>query len=192
MLLDPKNQVRPALVVGDGGMRLWSALDRVYPDTRHQRCRVHKTANVLAAMPKVIHPQVKSALQQIWRADTRTNADKAFDHFLACHQVKYEKATRKLIEDRDGLMNFFDFPAEHWHTIRTTNPIESTFATIRHRMRLSKGCLSRSTLLSMIFKLGQCAERRWRKLQGYRRLTQIIQGEWNSRMESRYNPTAQR
>ena len=178
VLLDLKSRGMnaPALAVADGAMGFWTALEHVYPATRHQRCWVHKTANVLAALPKAIHPKVKSALQQIWMADTRASADKAFDHFLACHQVKYEKATRKLIKDREELMNFFDFPAEHWQSIRTTNPIESTFATIRHRTRLSKGCLNRSTLLSMMFKLGQCAESRWRRLRGFRRLAQVIQG----------------
>ena len=177
VLLDLKNRGMnaPALGIANGTMGFWSALDQVYPDTRHQRCWVHKTANVLAAMPKALHSKVKSELQQIWMADTRADADKAFDHFLAYHQAKHEKTTRKLIEDREELVNFFDFPAEHWQSIRTTNPIESTFATTRHRTRLSKGCLSRSTLLAMMFKLGQCAESRWRRLRGYRRLAQVIQ-----------------
>ena len=166
----------PKLAIGDGAMGFWSALDRVYPEVRHQRCRVHKTTNVLAAMPKAIQPGVKSALRQIRMAETRDQADRAFDGFLARYQDQYPKAAVKLIRDRKELMNFFDFPAEHWQSIRTTNPIESTFATIRHRTRTTRGCLSRDTMLSMMFKLGQCAESRWRRLRGFRRLGQVIEG----------------
>ncbi len=178
VLLDLKSRGMnaPKLAIGDGAMGFWSALDRVYPEARHQRCRVHKTANVLAAMPKAIHPKVKSALQQIWMAETRDHANQAFDRFLARYQEKYPKAAVKLIQDRKELMNFFDFPAEHWQSIRTTNPIESTFATIRHRTRTTRGCLSRDTMLDMMFKLGQCAESRWRRLRGFRRLGQVIEG----------------
>ncbi len=166
----------PRLAIGHGAMGFWSALDRVFPEARHQRCRVHKTANVLAAMPKAIHPGVKSALQQIRMAETRDHANQAFDRFLARYQEKYPKAAVKLIEDRKELMNFFDFPAEHWQSIRTTNPIESTLATIRHRTRTTRGCLSRDTMLDMMFKLGQCAESRWPRLRGFRRLGQVIEG----------------
>ncbi len=170
VLLDLKGRGMnaPKLAIGDGAMGFRSALDRVYPEARHQRCRVHKTANVLAAMPKAIHPKVKSALQQIRMAETRDQADRAFDRFLARYQDQYPKAAVKLIRDRKELMNFFDFPAEHWQSIRTTNPIESTFATIRHRTRTTRGCLSRDTMLDMMFKLGQCAESRW--------LGQVIEG----------------
>ena len=157
-------------------MGFWSALDQVYPETRHQCCRVHKTANVLAAMPKAIHPGVKSALQQIRMAETRDHGDRAFDRFLARYQDQHPKAAVKLIQDRKELMNFFDFPAEHRQSIRTTNPIESTFVTIRHRTRTTRDCLSRDTMLAMMFKLGQCAESRWRRLRGFRRLGQVIEG----------------
>ncbi len=178
VLLDRKRRGMnaPKLAIGDGAMGFRSALDRVYPEARHQRCRVHKTANVLAAMPKAIQPRVKSALQQIRMAETRDQADRAFDRFLARYQDQYPKAAVKLIRDREELMNFFDFPAEHWQSIRTTNPIESTFATIRHRTRTTRGCLSRDTMLDMMFKLGQCAESRWRRLRGFRRLGQVIEG----------------
>ena len=155
VLLDRKGRGMnaPKLAIGDGAMGFWSALDRVYPEVRHQRCRVHKTANVLAAMPKAIHPKVKSALQQIRMAETRDHANQAFDRFLARYQEKYPKAAVKLIEDRKELMNFFDFPAEHWQSIRTTSPIESTFATIRHRTRTTRGCLSRDLPISHKFCL---------------------------------------
>ena len=178
VLLDLKGRGMnaPKLAIGDGAMGFWSALDQVYPEARHQRCWVHKTANVLTAMPKAIHPKVNSALQQIWMAETRDQADQAFDRFLARCQDKYPKAAVKLIRDREELMNFFDFPAEHWQSIRTTNPVESTFATIRHRTRMTRGCLSRDTMLDMMFKLGQCAESRWRRLRGFRRPGQVIEG----------------
>ena len=166
----------PRLGIGDGALGFWSALDHVWPETRHQRCWVHKTVNVLTEVPKAIQPRVKTALQQIWMAETRNDADEAFDHFLACYEAKYPKAAGKLVEDREDLMSFFDFPAEHWQSIRTTNPIESTFATIRHRTRTTRGCLSRSTMLAMMFKLGQCAETRWRRLRGHHRLAQVIEG----------------
>ncbi len=178
VLLDLKGRGMnaPKLAIGDGAMGFWPALDRVFPEARHQRCRVHKTANVLAAMPKAIQPRVKSALQQIRMAETRDQADRAFDGFLARYRDQHPKAAVKLIEDRKELMNFFDFPAEHWQSIRATNPIESTLATIRHRTRTTRGCLSRDTMLDMMFKLGQCTESRWRRLRGFRRLGQVIEG----------------
>ncbi len=164
------------LTIADGAMGFRSVLDRVFPEARHQRCRVHKTANVLAAMPKAIQPGVKSALRQIRMAETRDQAGRAFDGFLARYQDQYPKAAVKLIQDREERMNFLDFPAEHWQSIRTTNPIESTFATIRHRTRTPRGCLSHDTMLAMMFKLGQCAESRWQRLRGFRRLGQVIEG----------------
>ena len=166
----------PKLAVGDGAMGFWAALDEIYPDTRHQRCWVHKTANVLNALPKLSQPKAKQALHQIWMAQTRQQAHRAFDQFVQVYQDKYPKAVAVLQKDREPLLAFYDFPAKHWQSIRTTNPIESTFATIRHRTRRTKGCLSRNGMLCMMFKLGQSAEKRWRRLRGFRQLGQVIEG----------------
>jgi len=137
----------PQLATGDGAMGFWAALDEVYPETRHQRCWVHKTANVLNALPKLSQPKAKQALHEIWQAETKGNAEKAFDQFILAYENKYPKATLCLQKDREELMAFFDYPAQHWQSIRTSNPIESTFATIRHRTKRSKGCLSRDGML---------------------------------------------
>ena len=166
----------PKLAIGDGAMGFWSALDEIYPDTRHQRCWVHKTANVLNALPKSSQPKAKQALHQIWMAETREQAQRAFGLFVQMYQDKYPKAVEVLQKDRDQLLAFYDFPASHWQSIRTTNPIESTFATIRHRTKRSKGCLNRNGMLCMMFKLGQSAEKRWRRLRGFRQLGQVIEG----------------
>ena len=166
----------PQLAVGDGAMGFWAALDEVYPDTRHQRCWVHKTANILNRFPKSLQPKAKQSLHDIWQADTRKNAEKAFDLFAQTYEAKYPKAVECLQKDQDTLMAFFDFPAQHWQSIRTSNPIESTFGTIRHRTRRSKGCLSRDGMLHMMFKLGICAEKRWRKLRGFNYLAKVIEG----------------
>ena len=133
----------PKLAVGDGALGFWSALDEIYPDTRHQRCWVHKSANVLNALPKSVQPKATEALHEIWMAETRADAQRAFDQFIHTNHDKYPKATECLEKDREELLEFYDFPAVHWQSLRTTNPIESTFATIRHRTRRSKGCLSR-------------------------------------------------
>ena len=166
----------PKLAIGDGAMGFWSALDEIYPDTRHQRCWVHKTANVLNALPKSSQPKAKQALHQIWMAETREQAQRAFGLFVQMYKDKYPKAVEVLQKDRDQLLAFYDFPASHWQSIRTTNPIESTFATIRHRTKRSKGCLNRNGMLCMMFKLGQSAEKRWRRLRGFRQLGQVIEG----------------
>ena len=166
----------PKLAIGDGAMGFWSALDEIYPDTRHQRCWVHKTANVLNALPKSSQPKAKQALHQIWMAETREQAQRAFDLFVQMYKDKYPKAVEVLQKDRDQLLAFYDFPASHWQSIRTTNPIESTFATIRHRTKRTKGCLNRNGMLCMMFKLGQSAEKRWRRLRGFRQLGQVIKG----------------
>ena len=161
----------PKLAVGDGAMGFWAALDEIYPDTRHQRCWVHKTANVLNALPKA-----KQALHQIWMAETRQQAHRAFDQFVQMYQDKYPKAVEVLHKVREPLLAFCDFQAKHWQSIWTTNPIESTFATIRHRTRRTKGCLSRNGMVCMMFKLGQSAKKRWRRLRGLRQLGQVIEG----------------
>ena len=166
----------PKLAIGDGAMGFWAALDETYPDTRHQRCWVHKTANVLNYLPKSVQPKVKSALQDIWKAETKVAAESAFDLFIQTYDAKYPRATNCLMKDREELMAFYDFPAMHWQSIRSTNVIESTFATIRHRTKRSKGCLSRSTMLQMMFKLSECAETSWRKLRGFNDLGKVITG----------------
>ncbi|MEC4678986.1 MAG: IS256 family transposase [Nitrospirota bacterium] len=166
----------PKLAVGDGAMGFWSALEEIYPETAQQRCWVHKTANVLNALPKSLQAKGKQAVEEIYMSDTRKNAVYAFDLFVKTYEAKYPKATHCLQKDREELLAFYDFPALHWQSIRTSNPIESTFGTIRHRTKRSKGCLSREGMLHMMFKLSQCAERKWRKLRGFNTLTKVIQG----------------
>ncbi len=164
------------LAIGDGALGFWAALDEIYPDTRHQRCWVHKSVNVLNALPKLSQPKAKQALYEIWQAETKGNAESAFDLFIQTYEAKYPKATLCLQKDRDELLAFFDFPAQHWQSIRTSNPIESTFATIRHRTKRTKGCLSRDGMLHMMFKLGQCAQGKWRRLRGFDYLAKVIKG----------------
>jgi len=166
----------PKLAIGDGAMGFWSALEEVFPLTRQQRCWQHKTMNVLNCLPKLSQPKAKKALHNIWQAETRKDAVKAFDLFIKIYEPKYPKAALCLQKDREDLMAFFDFPAQHWQSIRTSNPIESAFATIRHRTKRSKGCLSRDGMLHMMFKLGQCAEENWRKLRGFDYLAKVITG----------------
>jgi len=131
---------------------------------------------VLNALPKSVHPKAKRALHAIWQAATRQEADRAFDQFIVTYAPKYPKATACLLKDQDALLTFYNFPAKHWQSVRTTNPIESTFATIRHRTARTKGCVTRDSLLHMMFKLGQCAEKNWRKLRGFADLTKVIDG----------------
>jgi len=166
----------PKLAIGDGAMGFWAALEEVYPETRQQRCWMHKTMNVLNCLPALSQPKAKAALHDIWQAETKDDAEKAFDLFIKTYEPKYPKAALCLQKDRDDLMAFFDFPAQHWQSIRTSNPIESAFATIRHRTKRSKGCLSRDGMLHMMFKLGQCAEQNWRKLRGFDYLAKVITG----------------
>jgi len=166
----------PELAIGDGAMGFWAALEEVYPETRQQRCWMHKTMNVLNGLPKSVQPKAKQALHAIWQAETRTEAEKAFDLFIKTYEPKYPKATLCLHKDREELMAFYDFPAQHWQSIRTSNPIESTFGTIRHRTKRSKGCLSRDGMLHMMFKLGQCAEKTWRRLRGFDYLAKVVTG----------------
>ena len=166
----------PELAIGDGAMGFWAALEEVYSETRQQRCWMHKTMNVLNCLPKSAQAKAKQALHAIWQAETKADAEKAFNLFLKTYEPKYPKATICLQKDRDELMAFYDFPARHWQSIRTSNPIESTFGTIRHRTKRSKGCLSRDGMLHMMFKLGQCAEKRWRRLRGFDYLAKVITG----------------
>jgi transposase-like protein len=179
LLLDVKSRglaVDPKLATGDGALGFWKALPQVYPATREQRCWVHKTANVLDKLPKRLQPEGKEKLHAIWMAPTRAEAERAFDLFVATYQAKYDKASACLAKDRDVLLTFYDFPAEHWRHLRTTNPIESTFATVRLRHRRTKGNGTRSACLSMVFKLMQSAQRRWRLLNGSNLLPDVIQG----------------
>ena len=166
----------PELAIGDGAMGFWAALEEVYPQTRQQRCWMHKTMNVLNCLPKSAQPKAKQALHEIWQAQTREDAEKAFDLFIQTYEPKYPKAAICLHKDREELMAFYDFPAQHWQSIRTSNPIESTFGTIRHRTKRSKGCLSRDGMLHMMFKLGQCAEKKWRRLRGFDYLAKVVTG----------------
>ena len=167
ILLDLKNRglsMAPSIAIGDGALGFWSALRKVFPKTREQRCWVHKTSNVLDKMPKRLRPQAKAMLQQIWIASTRADAASVFNLFLNTFRAKYPKACECLEKDRDVLLTFYDFPAEHWPHLRTTNPIESTFATVRLRTRRTKGSGSRIACLTMVYKLIESASMRWRAL----------------------------
>ena len=166
----------PKLAIGDGAMGFWAALDEVYPKTQQQRCWLHKTMNVLNCVPKSVQPKMTQALHNIWQAETREKAESAFDTFIQIYEPKYPKAALCLHKDRDELLAFYDFPAQHWQSIRTTNPIESTFGTIRHRTKRAKGCLTRDGMLHMMFKLGQCAQKKWRRLRGFDYLAKVITG----------------
>jgi putative transposase len=168
--------IPPRLAVGDGALGFWAALRDIYPETRQQRCWVHKTANVLNYLPKSLQPKAKAALHEIWMAATKAQALVAFEQFVAAFGAKYPKAVECLVKDRETLLAFYDFPAEHWIHIRTSNAIESTFATVRHRTERTKGCLTRDGMLSMIFKLGMSAEKNWRRLRGFRWLAKVIDG----------------
>ncbi len=179
LLLDLKQRglaQGPQSAIGDGALGFWKALRQVYGKTREQRCWVHKTANVLNKLPTSLQPKAKTHLQDIWMAETRKDADKAFDFFITAYGAKYDKAVDCLVKDREVLLTFYDFPAEHWKHIRTTNPIESTFATVRLRTEKTKGCLSRQTALTMVFRLCQCAEKTWRRLDGSQHLGEVVRG----------------
>jgi putative transposase len=177
LLLDLRRrglEIGPKLAIADGALGFWQALEEVWPNTHGQRCWVHKTANVLNKLPKSQQPKAKTALQEIWMAETKKDALKAFDAFLETYGVKYRPAVECLTKDHETLLAFYDFPAEHWKHLRTSNPIESTFATIRHRTVRTKGCLSNKTAVAMIFKLAQAAEKTWRRLDGQNQLPKVI------------------
>lgn len=179
LLLDLKGRglaIAPKLAVGDGALGFWKALEQVFPETVRQRCWKHKCANILSKLPKTRADDAKADLREIWMAATRKEADAAFDRFIDVWEPKYPKASACLAKDHLALLAFFDFPAQHWVSLRTTNPIESTFATIRHRTKRTKGCLSRQTMLAMIYKLGQSAQRRWRRMHGYKLIADVITG----------------
>ena len=168
--------VAPELATGDGALGFWKALDEVSPTTRHQRCTVHKTVNVLDKLPKSVQPAAKSDLREVWNAPDRATAEAAIATFAKKYGAKYEKAVTCLAKDRDALLTFYDFPAEHWDHLRTSNPIESVFATVRHRTVRTKGALSQDTARLMVFKLVMAAAGTWRRLKGENQLPKVVQG----------------
>jgi putative transposase len=168
--------IAPELATGDGALGFWKALEEVSPTTRHQRCTVHKTANVLDKLPKSVQPTAKADLREIWTAPDRATAETAIATFAEKYGVKYEKAVTCLVKDRDALLTFYDFPAEHWDHLRTSNPIESVFATVRHRTVRIKGALSQDTARLMVFKLVIAAAKTWRRLKGENQLPKVIAG----------------
>lgn len=168
--------IDPKLAIGDGALGFWAAARKVWPKVRQQRCWVHKTANVLDKLPKRQQTQAKSMIHEIWMAATRKQADKAFDLFVQTYEAKYPRAVACLTKDRDVLLTFYDFPAEHWTHLRTTNPIESTFATVRLRHNKTKGNGSRAACLAMVFKLAESAQKRWRRLNGHALIPDVIAG----------------
>jgi transposase-like protein len=166
----------PRLVVGDGGLGFWAALREIYPDTQEQRCWVHKTANILDSMPKSIQPKAKERIHDIYLAPTREQAFVAYNNFLSLYGKKFPKACECLAKDKDVLFAFYDFPAEHWIHLRSTNPIESTFATVRLRTEKTKGCGTRLATLTMVFKLVYETRKTWKKIKGYRLIPKVLQG----------------
>lgn len=169
-------KIPPELAVGDGALGFWAALNQEYPSTREQRCWVHKTANILNKLPQGVQAKAKAMIHDMYMAETKKAALKAYREFLDLYEAKYPKACECLKKDQDALFTFYDFPAEHWKHIRTTNPIESTFASIRLRTRRTKGCGSRIATLTMVFKLAMAAQKRWRKLNGHELIGKILQG----------------
>jgi transposase-like protein len=179
LLLDLKERglsIDPKLAIGDGSLGFWKALPQVFGSTRAQRCWKHKTANVLNKLPKGLQAKAKADLNDICMAEDRATAEQAFDNFLLNYEPKYPKASECLSKDRETLLTFYDFPALHWQHIRTTNPLESTFATVRLRTNKTRGCVSRGGMLAMVFKLTKVAEQKWHKLKGNELLVQVIQG----------------
>ena len=168
--------IAPELATGDGALGFWKALEEVSPTTQHQRCTVHKTANVLDKLPKSVQPAAKADLREIWAAPDRATAEAAIATFAEKYGAKYDKAVACLLKDRDALLTFYDFPAEHWEHLRTSNPIESVFATVRHRTVRTKGALSQDTARLMVFKLVMAAAKTWRKLNGENQLPKVVQG----------------
>ena len=166
----------PKVAVGDGALGFWAALRKVFPTTTEQRCWVHKTANVLNKLPRSAQARAKAALHEIWMAETKANAEEALGLFVEKYDAKYPKAVTCLVKDRDVLLAFYDYPAEHWLHLRTTNPIESTFATVRLRHRRTKGSGSRVACLAMVFKLALCAQKKWRRLNGYQQIFKLTEG----------------
>jgi len=169
-------KIAPKVAVGDGALGFWAALEEEFPGCRQQRCWVHKTANILDKLPKSIQIGAKSLIHEMYMSPTKELGFKTFEQFLNLYQAKYPKACDCLAKDKNRLFTFYDFPAEHWQHIRTTNPIESTFATVRHRSRQTKGCGSRTATLSMVFKLAIEAQKHWRKLKGSKLIAKVVNG----------------
>ncbi len=167
----------PELAIGDGALGFWAAIAEAAPCVRHQRCWVHKTKNIMDKVPKAIQEQAKSLIYEMYMAETRVDAFAAYDAFLEKYHAKYPKACECLSKDREELFTFYDFPAEQWIHLRTTNPIESTFATVRHRTKRTKGCGSRIATLTMVFKLVQEAQKTWKRLRGYSLIPLLIEGK---------------
>ncbi|MCK1680163.1 IS256 family transposase [Bradyrhizobium sp. 147] len=179
LLIDVKRRglpIAPEIAVGDGALGFWKALDAICPDTRHQRCWVHKTVNVLDKVPLSVQANMKTDLREVHRAPNRGSAEAAIDVFAEKYRAKYGRAVECLTKDRDELLAFYDFPAEHWDHLRTTNPIESVFATVRHRTVRTKGSLSPTTARLMVFKLVIAAAKTWRRLKGTNQLPKLIAG----------------
>jgi len=180
ILLDLKQRglsFAPKLAIGDGSLGFWAALDEVFPETKRQRCWVHKTANILDKMPKSIQPKAKSMIYEMYMAPSKESALKAYDHFIKSFEPKYPKAVECLLKDKEDLFTFYEFPATHWTHIRTTNPIESTFATVRLRTKKTKGCGSRTATLSMVFKLTMEASKNWLKLKGHKLILLVLENK---------------
>lgn len=175
-LVDQGLQHHPLLAIGDGALGFWKALPQVWPTTKTQRCWVHKTANVLNKLPKKLQSNAKSELWEVYRAETKTDANRAFNRFLKTYQAKYPEASECLAKDRDVLLAFYDFPAEHWKHIRSSNPIESTFATVRLRTEKTRGAVSKATVTPLVFKLVQSAQKRWHRIRGFKLLGDVIEG----------------
>lgn len=175
-LNDQGLQHQPKLAIGDGALGFWSAIRELWPGTRHQRCWVHKTANVLNKLPKKLQSEAKSHLWQIYRSDTKADAQKEFERFIKIYQAKYPEATKCLSKDRKVLLAFYDFPAEHWQHIRSTNPIESTFATVRLRTDKTRGAVSKQTILPLVFKLVESAQKRWLRIRGFKTIGDVVEG----------------
>ncbi len=178
ILLDLKRrglEAGPSLATGDGSLGFWAALTEVYPKTKRQRCWVHKTANILDKMPKSIQPKAKSMIHEMYMASTKEDADSAYDHFIKSFEHKYPKAVECLRKDEDELFSFYSFPAVHWIHIRTTNPIESTFSSVRLRTYKMRGCGSRTATLTMVFKLAMEASRTWRRLKGSEFIVHVLE-----------------
>ncbi len=166
----------PELAVGDGALGFWKALSKEFPETQQHRCWVHKTSNVLNKLPKGGQQKAKKALHDIYLASTKEEADRAFDFFVETYDAKYPKATKCLMKDREQLLAFYAFPADQWQHLRTTNPLESTFATVRLRTAKTRGCVSRSTILALVFRLTMSAQKKWRRLRRYQKIEKVIRG----------------
>ena len=179
LLVDLKKRglaIAPELAVGDGALGFWLALEELFPSTRHQRCWVHKTANLLNKVPASVQPGMKADLREVWQAPDRASAEAAINTFAEKYAPKYQKALDCLVKDRTTLLAFLDFPADHWDHLRTANPIESVFATVRHRTVRTKGALSQNTARLMVFKLTMAAAKTWRRLKGQNQLPKLVEG----------------